>query len=39
VTALAHDTWTLRHRLQSGRLESGRRAESPVLSGTGGGIA
>ena len=44
VTALAHDTWTLRRRLESGRLESGRLESgrlpvSPVLSGTGGGIA
>jgi len=34
VTALAHDTRTLRRR-----LESGRGTPSPVLSGTGGGIA
>jgi urease accessory protein len=34
VTALAHDTRTLRRR-----LESGYNAPSPVLSGTGGGIA
>ena len=32
ITALAHDTRTLRHRLETAR-------ESPVLSGTGGGIA
>jgi hypothetical protein len=35
VTALAHDTQTLRCRLESARLKPHRQLESPVLSGTG----